>query len=486
MSDTGRVRENGFQPPPAVVKAATGVAGLDTILEGGVPEGGLTLLSGGPGSGKTILALEFLVRGALAGRRGVMVTFEEQEVALRRYGQAFGWDIEKLEAEGQLALIGARLDTNAVLSGEFDLGGVLAILRHKCEALGATQVVVDAPDVFLRLLANKARERIEFYRLHDFLREHGMTALMTVKMMSGPEGGSYYDFLDYLADCVIVLDQRVREQVTTRRLRIMKYRGSAYGRNEYPFCVTTSGTWIIPVTQTSLQHHALGEAVSSGIAGLDQLLGGGYRRCSCTLIAGTSGTGKTTFAASFTRSATAAGARVLYLDFEESWDALASCMLGPGIDLSPAMASGRLRFISSMPESQGIEEHLIVAFRSIEHFKPAFLVLDAISACRRMGSEHAAFDYLIRLVDHCKIQGITCLLTNLTNNAEEETEITGMDLSSVIDTVILLRNLEAQGCYKRFLTILKSRGQRHSAQVHGFRITDAGIEIAGFSGGEEA
>lgn len=473
-----------FQPPPAVAKTPTGVAGLDAVLEGGVPSEGLTLFSGGPGSGKTILGLEFLVRGAMEGRPGIMLTFEEREEALRGYADAFGWDIGALEEEGRIALIAARLDSDAVVAGGFDLGSVIAILKHKTESMGATQIVVDAPDVFLRLLEDKAKERAEFYRLHEWLRDNRMTAVMTVKATGESPNTPYYDFLDYMADCVIVLDQRVQDQVTTRRLRIMKYRGSAYGRNEYPFGITDTGIWIIPVTQTSLHHRALGEPVSSGIPGLDAIIGGGYRRNSCTLIAGSSGSGKTTFAASFTRSATAAGERVLYLDFEESWDALASCMLGPGIDLTSAMESGRLEFISSMPESQGIEEHLIQAFRTIESFRPAFMIVDAISACRRMGSRHAAFDYLIRLVDHCKVRGITCLLTNLTSNREEGTEVTGMDLSSVIDTVILLRNVEQDGRYKRELAIAKSRGRRHSNKVHEFRITDEGFDILGVEGGE--
>ena len=304
-----------------------------------------------------------------------------------------------------------------------------------------------------------------------------MTAVITVKGTSASTFSSYYDFLDYMANCVIHLDQRVFEQVTTRRMRVTKYRGSSYGRNEYPFGVTNHGIRIIPVTQTSLAHRALGEVMPSGVASLDSIIGGGFRRSSCTLISGGSGTGKTTFACSFVRSAISAGERIVYLDFEESWDALVSCMSSPGIDLTTVNETGRLRFISSMPESQGIEEHLIQAFGAIEEFKPDHLVLDAISACRRMGSEHAAFDYLLRLIDHCKQRGITTLLTNLTASSDPQDEITGIDLSSVIDTVIIVRNLESQGVYRRELGVLKSRGRSHSDRIHRFRITDQGIEI---------
>ncbi|MCF8109728.1 MAG: AAA family ATPase, partial [Desulfohalobiaceae bacterium] len=256
------------------------------------------------------------------------------------------------------------------------------------------------------------------------------------------------------------------------------YRGSTYGRNEYPFAITDQGLWTIPVTQASLDHRPLGESLSSGIEGFDRLLGGGYRRNSCTLITGGSGTGKTTLACSFALAATSLGERVVYLDFEESWEALLSCMQGVGLDLQQPFDAGRLHFFSSMPESQGVEEHLIQAFRIIEDVGPKHLVVDAISACRRMGSSHAAFDYLLRLIDFCKKQGITTLLTNLTApDAARGQEITGMDLSSVIDTVILLRNIEGTDRFRRKLLVFKSRGRGHSEYIHDFRITPQGIRI---------
>lgn len=458
-------------------KTPTGIFGLDEILNGGVPQKHLTLLSGGPGSGKTILGLEFLVRGAMSGRPGIMITFEEREEALRRYAASFGWDIRTLEEQRLLSLIGARFNPDAILSGDFDLGSILAILSHKTKEIKAHQLVIDAPDVFLRLLNDMSKERAELYKLNDWLRDNGQTTLMTVKRDGEIGSGSYHEFLDYMSDCVIQLDQRVSDQVTTRRMRVLKYRGSTYGRNEYPFGITDRGVWIIPVTQTSLNHRALGDSISSGVPGLDEIMGGGYRRCSCSLITGTSGTGKTTFACTFARSVTAQDERVLYLNFEESWEAMVSSMISPGIDLGPALESGNLRFVSAMPESQGIEEHLIQAFRIIEEFKPSYLVVDAISACRRMGSEHAAFDYLLRLIDWCKTLGITSLLTNLTTNVGKTSEITGIDLSSVIDTVIILRYVETGGEFRRQLAILKSRGRKHSQKVHEFRISRNGIVL---------
>jgi circadian clock protein KaiC len=424
-----------------------------------------------------MMGLEFLVRGVQAGHPGILLTFEEKEAALRSYALGFGWDIQALEAENRLALVCARIQPDAVLSGDFDLRGILGMLNYKIETIKATRILIDAPDVFLHLLGNIAKERAELYVLNEWLQQKGITVLMTVKGVSG--GGSLfnYEFLEYMADCVIYLDQRVYDQITTRRLRVVKYRGSTYSRNEYPFSITSEGVWIIPVTRTNLRHHGFGEAISSGVPGLDAIIDGGFRRNSCTLITGNSGTGKTTFACSFVESVTSKNERLLYLDFEESWDALVSCMLSPGIDLTKALESQNLRFVSSMPESQGIEEHLIQAFREIETFRPAHLIVDAISACRRMGSPRAAFDYLLRLIDHCKQSGITTVLTNLTDAADPRDELTGIDLSSVIDSVLILRNKEVNGQFKRELAILKSRGRRHSSLLHEFEITEGGIVI---------
>lgn len=473
----------GPGPNSSVPKTHTGISGLDEILGGGIPEGALTLLNGGPGAGKTIMGMEFLYRGALSGEPGIVLTFEERADSLRRNFHTLGWDIPALEEQGRFAIVEGRVDPGAVLSGEFDLRAMLAILERKADGMGARRVLFDGPDVFLRLLDNPVKERVEFYRINDWLRDRGITALMSVKRNSQTE--TRYDFLDYLADCVVELDQRVEQQVSTRRLRVVKYRGSDFGRNEYPFAIYRDGMHIIPVTGTSLRHRALGETVSTGMEKLDEILGGGLRRCSCNLVSGTSGTGKTTVACTFARSVCEEGENLLYIDFEESEDAVISGMLSPGIDLRPAVESGHLRFLTVMPESLGVEEHLVRAFQAIEEFHPAFVVVDAISACQRMGSPRAAFDYLLRLIDYCKQRGITTLLTNLASNQTEDREITGIDLSSVIDTVILMRNVEHRGQMRRVLLVLKSRGRAHSSRCHTFEITNNGIRIEGIYTGEE-
>ena len=259
---------------PGVPKVRTGVHGLDTVLGGGIPRGTLTLLSGGPGTGKTMLGLEFLVRSAQDGQPGILLTFEEREDALRGYAEGFGWNLPDLEAQGRLVLISARLQPDAILSGDFDLRGILGILRKKTEEIQADRLLIDAPDVLLRLLGDAAKERAELHNLYEWLRDTGLTTILTVKDPVGSEF-AHYEFLDYMADCVIHLDQRVYEQISTRRLRVIKLRGSPYGRNEYPFGFSSQGVQIIPVTQTSLQHRALGECLSSGIESLDQILGGG-------------------------------------------------------------------------------------------------------------------------------------------------------------------------------------------------------------------
>ncbi|MFW5857030.1 MAG: circadian clock protein KaiC [Planctomycetota bacterium] len=477
-------RQNGSEGSSAdtagIPKTLTGVRGLDEVLRGGLPTGALTLLNGGPGTGKTLLGLEFLYRGALEGHPGVVLSFEERSDILRRNALTLGWDLAPLEEQGKLAILDGRIDPQAVLSGAFDLHAMLAILQRMAETIGATRLLLDGPDAFLRLLDSPAKERAELYRVNDWVRDNGMTGVMSVKREH--YDGGRYEFLDYLADCVIEVDQRVEEQIATRRLRVVKYRGSDYGRNEYPFAIYRDGLHIIPVTATALRHRGLGESVPSGVEGLDGILGGGFRRNSCNLVSGASGTGKTTVACSFVHAVCARGEKALYIDFEESEDALLSGMLSPGIDLRPAVDQGLLRFHSIMPEALGVEEHLVGAYDLIDTFAPPFLVVDAISACRRMGSAHAAFDYLLRLIDFCKSRGITTLLTNLSSSQSQDIEVTGIDLSSVIDTVILLRNREQDGELRRLLLVLKSRGRAHSSRCHEFHITDRGIRLPDLMG----
>jgi circadian clock protein KaiC len=321
------------------------------------------------------------------------------------------------------------------------------------------------------------RERLELYALHEWLQNRGLTTILTVKTSQQEASHSRYAFLDFMADCVIHVDQRVTAQITTRRLRVVKYRGSGYGRNEYPFIIGENGINVIPITGNVLQHRPPGPKVSSGQAQLDNVLGGGYKRGTSILIVGTAGAGKTTLACLFAQAACLRGERVLYLNFEESPESMVSNMLSPGIVLRPLIKTGKLVVQAYLPEAMGVEEHLFLALNALSEVQPQHVVVDAISACKRMGSEHAAFEYLMRVLNACRESGITCFYLNQATGLNIVEEISGIGISSIIDTVVLLRQLPIGDTIKRQLIVLKSRGSKHSEQFHEYRITDRGIHL---------
>ncbi|MEX0607029.1 MAG: circadian clock protein KaiC [Halofilum sp. (in: g-proteobacteria)] len=457
----------------------TRIRGVDEVLQGGLPAGRTTLVAGGPGTGKTMLGLEFLYRAALAGEPGLFVTFEERSEAVRENARAMGWDLEALEQAGKLIVIQAELPPHLVLSGEFSIDGLLAILSGQAQATGARQIVVDAVDVLMRLFQDPLRQQSQFQALHHWLQDRGMTALLTAKAPA--DQSEQQPLLDYMADCVIHLDQRTELEVTTRRLHVLKYRGSAFLRNEHPYTIAPGGIVMMPLTQTGLIQQSLGAPISSGDDDLDTILGGGFRRASAVLLAGSGGTGKTTMASVFTLSACHRDERVLYVSFEQSEDALVSALLSPGIDLRPALASGQLYVLTARPESMGVEDHLLRIFRVMERLEPQHVVVDAISACHRMGTRQAGFDFLVRLLTWCRALGITSLFTNQMSAspdvpAYEPETINGLDVSSLVDTVLLLDQIHTPA-YQRRLLVLKSRGLSHSHGHHTFTITDAGLNF---------
>ncbi len=465
-------------------KVPTHIAGLDDILNGGFPEGRTTLLLGGPGCGKSVLGLEFLYRGAMDGSSGIFVTFEERAEALRRNASGFGWDLESLEKGNTLFVLDAHPDPETILSGDFNLKGLLAIIGGKAAEMGARRIVIDAVDILLQLFGDPKRERSELYALNEWLTEQGMISIITSKGTGEKGLSSQYEFLEFMADCVLHLDQRVIEQVTTRRLRVIKYRGSGFRSNEHPFIISDEGLIAIPLSTISLKHKILGPKITSGHARLDTILDGGYRRGACVLISGTSGTGKTSLACTFVKAACGRGERVLYAGFEESEESLIANMFSPGIDLRPAVKAGTLEFITAMPEAMGAEEHLMHAIKAIRQFQPDHMVVDAISSCSRMGTEQAAFEYLMRLINTCKQKGITLVLTNQTKGFQEEHEISGIGISSVADTVIFLRYMDIGGELNRAILVLKARGTNHSNQYRELLITDHGIDILDVYAGE--
>ena len=458
-----------------ISKVPTSITGLDDILLGGLPQGRTAVLSGGPGTGKTVLGLEFLYRGALAGEPGIFVTFEESADAIRHNAQSLGWDIQALEDAGQLAVVQADLPISLVVSGEFNIGGLLAILSGYSRTLGARRIVIDAVDVLLRLFDNPIQQRNQLYTLHHWLLEQGLTAVITAK--DADHERKLNDFLDYLADCVVRLDHRVVDQVVTRRLRVIKYRGSAFLSNEYPYVISANGIELMPVSTVHLQHQKLGSPTSTGNGRLDELLGGGFRRAASILIGGFSGTGKTTLACTFAAAACEREDRVIYISFEESAEALVNTMLSPSIDLQSAVEAQQLMILTVVPESTGAEEHLLRIFQAIDSFQPDHLIVDAISACRRMSSEKAAFDFLVRLTNTCKTKGITCIYTNQTRSSSSIEEISGIGISSLVDVMLLLEQRWVRDLYERRLLIIKARGSKHSHAFQPFTINDDGIKI---------
>jgi len=475
--------ENKINRSP-LAKIPTHIAGLDEILVGGIPENRTTIVSGGPGCGKSIFGLEFLYLGAKAGHPGIYLTFEERAEAVRQNALTMGWDMEALEKQNLLFIMEANLDPTTLVSGDFSIQGLFSIIEGKAKMMNCKRIVVDAVDILLRLYNDYNRERTEYYALHEWFLSRKMTCIMTVKSSQDHGQTERYEFLDFMADCVIHLDQRVREQITTRRIRITKYRGSNFGRNEYPYVISESGLSIIPISTTGLRHKPLGDVVSSGNERLDNVLGGGYRRSSCVLIAGITGAGKTTLASTFIQSANTREEKVLFIGFEESEEAIVTNMLSPGIDLRPALKAQRLRYLTALPEAMGGEEHLMRVINEIKTFKPDHIVVDAISACERMGSGQTAFEFLIRLLNHCKEKDVTCILLNQTTQSMDIHQISGMEISSMVDTALFLGMVEVGGEINRMLLVLKSRGLAHSNQYREYLITSNGIELVDVYVGE--
>ncbi len=458
-------------------KAPTGICGLDEILEGGLPRGRITLIGGGPGSGKTLLGLEFLYRGALKGEAGIFIGFEEPLADIRTNAAGLGWEIEKLENNNMLFLLNGRIEPGTLVSGDFSLKGLLSVVEGKARQMGAQRIVVDAIEVILRLVGDPLKARMEIFELTEWIRVNGLAGVMTIKPRGNEFSGTLETFFESLSDCVIRMDARVVDQISTRRLRVIKYRGSGFGRNEYPYVITGSGLHTAPISTVGLRHKPLGEKMSTGLAALDTILLGGVRRGSCLLIAGLPGTGKTIMASTITDAACLRHEKVLYVGFEESEAAMVENLKSAGIVLSEYLDSGLLEFLTAMPEAMGAEEHLIRFMQRLEAFEPDHVIVDAISACERMGGLQAAFEYLMRLLNNCKEKGVTVVMVNQTRGSIDHLEISGNGISSMIDTVVFMNYKEEENETKRVLQVLKSRGSGHSNRKHPYVITDQGIQI---------
>jgi circadian clock protein KaiC len=458
-------------------KAATGIQGLDEITGGGLPRGRPTLVCGGAGCGKTLLAMEFLVRGATEfGEFGVVLTFEETAEDLAQNVRSLGFDLEDLAKQNKLVVDFVQVERSEIEeTGEYDLEGLFIRLGHAIDSIGARRVVLDSLETLFGGLSNAVVLRAELRRLFRWLKDKGVTAIVTGERGDGTL--TRHGLEEYVSDCVIVLDHRVTEQLSTRRLRIVKYRGTTHGTNEYPFLINENGISVLPITSLGLDQEASDERISTGVPGVDAMLGGkGVYRGSSVLISGTAGTGKTSLVAHFVDAACRRGERSLYFAFEESESQLVRNMRSIGLDLASWSKKGLLRIHATRPSAYGLETHLASLHKLIIEFQPRLVVVDPITTFLAAGTSVDAESMLMRLTDFLKSQGITALFTSLTHggNALEGTQV---GISSLIDTWLLLRDIELGGERNRALCILKSRGMAHSNQIREFLLTDRGVEF---------
>lgn len=468
----------GARTPRSLPKVPTGVAGLDELTGGGLPRGRVTLVCGGTGCGKTLLAAEFLVRGARdLGEPGVFVAFEERAKDLERNVASLGFDLPDLQRRGLLVVDHVYVDPAEIAeTGEYDLGGLFIRIGQAIDKVGAKRVVLDTIESLFAGFTNHALLRAEIRRLFRWLQDRGVTTVVT-----GERGGgadlTRQGLEEYVSDCVIVLENRVREQLATRSLRVVKYRGSMTGTNEYPFIIDEHGFAVLPITGMALEHPASRERVSSGLPRLDAMLGGkGYYRGSSVLITGTAGTGKTTLGAHALDAACRRGERAMLFAFEESPEQVVRNLRSVGIDLGPWVRRGRLRIVATRPAAHGLEMHVARMHREVRDFAPSLVVVDPLSSLGLMGDATRVKHMGLLVLDFLKARGITTILTSLTLG-EESAEMTGVGISSLTDTWLLLRNVESNGERNRLMFIIKSRGMAHSNQVVEFRLTGHGVDL---------
>ncbi|HLO85204.1 MAG TPA: circadian clock protein KaiC [Nostocaceae cyanobacterium] len=472
LQDTTAKSKKKFLP-----KSPTGIQGLDEITFGGLPLGRPTLVCGNAGCGKTLMGMEFLVRGATQyGEPGVFICFEENPEELAQNVASLGWDLEQLIAENKLAIDYIHIEPQEIEeAGNYDLEALFIRIGLLVDAVGAKRIVLDTIEVLFAGLSNVAIVRAELRRLFRWLKQKGLTAIITGER--GENTLTRQGLEEYVSDCVIKLDQRTYEELATRRLQIVKYRGSQHGSNEYPFLITDNGISVLPITSVGLDHVVLTERISSGIPRLDNMLdGNGYYRGSSILITGTAGTGKSTLACHFAAEICRQGERCLYLASEEAPQQILRNMHSVGLDLEPYTQQDLLKFQAVRPTAFGLETHLVNLHHLIHNFQPSSVVIDPMSNLVLSGTFNQTKLFFIRLIDFLKSQQITVLLTNLTPGGSPYGQ-TEMGVSSLMDTWIELRTLETNGERNRLLYVLKSRGMEHSNQVREFVMTKQGIQL---------
>src|SRR5499426_295218 len=458
-------------------KTLTGILGLDEITFGGLPKGRPTLICGGAGCGKTLVSMEFLVHGATEfNEQGVFMACEETEEELRKNVASLGYDLKDLTDNKKLIIDYVHIERSEIEeTGEYDLEGLFVRLGYAIDTIGAKRVVLDTIETIFAGLPNPFILRAELRRLFRWLKDKGVTAIVTGERGEGTLTRQGLE--EYVSDCVILLDHRVREQISTRRLQIIKYRGSSHGTNEYPFLIDEDGISVLPITSVGLQHKASSDRVSSGVPRLDTMLGGkGYFRGTSILVSGTAGTGKSSLAAHFVNAACRRGEHCIYFATEESPDLIVRNMLSIGIDLGPWVKKGLLQFDATRPTFHGLEMHLLRMHKLPTEVKARIVVIDPITSYISLGDTLEVKSMLTRLIDFFKAHQITAFFTSLTEggSALEQSEV---GISSLMDTWILLRSIESNGERNRGIWVLKSRGMPHSNQVREFVFTDHGIDL---------
>jgi len=462
---------------PCLEKSPTGIQGLDEITGGGLPRGRPTLVCGSAGCGKTLLAMEFLVRGITAyDEPGVFISFEETEAELAANVASLGWDLTALSAENRLAVEYVHIERSEIEeTGDYNLDGLFIRIEAAVAAVGARRIAIDTLEALFGGFTSDLIMRAEIRRLFRWLKERGLTAIITGE--PGEGSMTRHGLEEYVSDCVIELGHRMQEQVATRRLRIVKYRGASHGTNEYPFLIESDGISILPVTSLGLNYAVTTERISTGIDRLDTMLGGkGYYRGASVLVSGTAGTGKSSIAAAFADAVCRRGERALYLSFEEAPAQIIRNMAAIGIQLDAWVEKGLLRFRSERTMAYGLEMHLALLHREIMDFQPRVVIIDPISNLGISATEVEIKGMLSRVIDFLKMRRITALLTDLTHGGAA-LEATQSAISSLMDSWILLRDIEIQGERNRGLYVLKSRGMPHSNQIREFVITDQGLDL---------
>jgi circadian clock protein KaiC len=463
-------------PATQLPKCPTGIQGLDEITDGGLPRGRPTLVCGGAGCGKTLLAAEFLVRGAVQfGEPGVFMAFEETEAELKANVASLGFDLAGLVRRKKIVLDYVHIErSEAQESGEYDLEGLFVRLNHAIDSIGAKRVVLDTLEVLFASLPNEVILRAELRRLFRWLKDKGVTAVITAER--GRDQLTRHGLEEYVSDCVIVLDHRVYDQIATRNLRVMKYRGALHGTNEFPFLIGDEGISVLPITSLGLNHKVSSERIATGIPRLDAMLGGrGFFRGSSILLTGTPGTGKTIISANFAQAACRRGERVLFFSFEESPNQIVRNMHSIGLRLEPFVKRDLLRFHSARPSLYGLEMHLATMFKEIVAFQPHVVIMDPITSLMDAGTASEGKGMVTRLIDYLKAGQVTSLFTSLTQSVQlQQTESA---MSSLMDAWLSLQDFEGNGERNRVLYVLKARGMAHSNQIREFLISDHGVDL---------